>query len=116
MVCSCASITSLLRPSPWLVSPKVFPPEKNVGMWGWDDNDDLLAMLDKDDNVDDAGGRNGWGDDEGMGDLDLSVGDDDDDDDDGNDDNVNGRLLDIDKWLGSFSFTVKLVSEIMRAF
>ncbi len=25
-------------------------------------------------------------------------------------------LLDIDKWLGSFSFTVKLVSKIMRAF
>ncbi len=25
-------------------------------------------------------------------------------------------VLDINKWLGSFSFTVKLVSEIMRAF
>ncbi len=25
-------------------------------------------------------------------------------------------MLDIDKWLGVFSFTVKLVSEIMRAF
>ncbi len=25
-------------------------------------------------------------------------------------------MLDIDKWLGLFSFTVKLVSEIMRAF
>jgi hypothetical protein len=25
-------------------------------------------------------------------------------------------MLDIDKWLGSFSFTVKLVSKIMRAF
>jgi hypothetical protein len=25
-------------------------------------------------------------------------------------------LLDIDKWLGLFSFTVKLVSEIMSAF
>ncbi len=26
------------------------------------------------------------------------------------------KVLDIDKWLGSFSFTVKLVSKIMRAF
>jgi hypothetical protein len=26
------------------------------------------------------------------------------------------QLLDIDKWLGLFSFTVKLVSEIVRAF
>jgi hypothetical protein len=25
-------------------------------------------------------------------------------------------MLDIDRWLGIFSFTVKLVSEIMRAF
>jgi hypothetical protein len=25
-------------------------------------------------------------------------------------------MLDIDRWLGVFSFTVKLVSEIMRAF
>jgi hypothetical protein len=26
------------------------------------------------------------------------------------------QVLDIDKWLGLFSFTVKLVSKIMRAF